>query len=199
MLSAGQSFMGYNGGPYFTFSEGFSLQHVADGAARAADAGHQNVASVGSNAARAWASFKTTIGDGPRAVSFEGVMSFALERDGGVWKILGGHTSTPLARRCMAPNGGYMKLSYIKVFVSDLAASLHFYQGVLGLELQFCSPEHGYASFVAGEGLRLGLAVAGTDNVELVGRHTGIGRPAIRDQSRRLASNRITQSEPCGC
>lgn len=68
-----------------------------------------------------------------------------------------------------------MKLSYINVFVRDLAASVHFYQGVLGLELQFCSPEHGYASFVAGEGLRLGLAVAGTENVELVGRHTGVG------------------------
>lgn len=68
-----------------------------------------------------------------------------------------------------------MKFAYANVFVSDLARSLNFYQGVLGLDLQFSSPEHGYASLAAGGGLRLGLAVAGTDNVELVGRLTGIG------------------------
>ena len=67
-----------------------------------------------------------------------------------------------------------MQMSYVNVFVSDLSRAVQFYQGNLGLSLQFSSPEHGYASFSAG-GLRLGIAVPGPDQKELVGRHTGVG------------------------
>lgn len=67
-----------------------------------------------------------------------------------------------------------MKISYVNIFVSNLSASVTFYQDVLGLALQFSSPEHGYASFSAGD-VRLGLAVPSPDQEGLVGRHTGIG------------------------
>jgi predicted enzyme related to lactoylglutathione lyase len=67
-----------------------------------------------------------------------------------------------------------MQISYVNVFVSDLASSIQFYEGSLGLSLQFSSPEHGYASFSAG-GVRLGIAVPGPNQKELIGRHTGVG------------------------
>lgn len=67
-----------------------------------------------------------------------------------------------------------MKVAYVNVFVKDLARSLAFYRDALGLTVQFSSPEHGYASLAAG-GIRLGLAVPGGDQAELIGRHTGIG------------------------
>jgi predicted enzyme related to lactoylglutathione lyase len=67
-----------------------------------------------------------------------------------------------------------MQISYVNVFVRDLSRAIGFYQGTLGLPLQFASPEHGYASFAIGS-LRLGIAVPGADQPELVGRHTGIG------------------------
>ena len=67
-----------------------------------------------------------------------------------------------------------MQISYVNVFVSDLARAVQFYERSLGLSLQFSSPEHGYASFSAG-GLRLGIAVPGPDQKELIGRHTGVG------------------------
>jgi len=67
-----------------------------------------------------------------------------------------------------------MRISYVNVFVSDLPRAVEFYRDALGLPLQFSSPEHGYASFSAG-GIRLGVALAGADQAQLVGRHSGIG------------------------
>lgn len=67
-----------------------------------------------------------------------------------------------------------MKIAYVNVFVSDLTRALAFYQGALGLELEFTAPEHGYASLSAGP-VRLGLAVPGVGQENLVGRHTGVG------------------------
>lgn len=67
-----------------------------------------------------------------------------------------------------------MKLSYVNVFVSELDQAIEFYQDKLGLELEFSSAEHGYASFNAGS-VRLGIAVSGPDHGDLVGRHTGVG------------------------
>lgn len=67
-----------------------------------------------------------------------------------------------------------MQVSYVNVFTRDLARATEFYRDKLGLQLEFSSPEHGYASFSAG-GVRLGIAVAGPEQPELVGRHTGVG------------------------
>jgi len=67
-----------------------------------------------------------------------------------------------------------MELLYANVFVSDLSRAMAFFQETLGLALEHGAPEHGYASFAAGP-IRLGLAVAGPDQGELVGRHTGLG------------------------
>lgn len=67
-----------------------------------------------------------------------------------------------------------MHISYVNVFVEDLDRAVRFYQGKLGLNLEFSSPEHGYASFAAG-GIRLGVAVPGADQNTLIGRHTGVG------------------------
>jgi predicted enzyme related to lactoylglutathione lyase len=75
-----------------------------------------------------------------------------------------------------------MNIAYVNVFVSDLARALEFYQGQLGLALEHAAPEHGYASLAAGP-VRLGLAVAGADQQDLVGRHTGIGL-AVADLER---------------
>ena len=65
-------------------------------------------------------------------------------------------------------------IAYVNVFVHDLDRATEFYRDTLGLQLQYASPEHGYASFAAG-GVRLGIAVPGPDQAELVGRHTGVG------------------------
>ena len=67
-----------------------------------------------------------------------------------------------------------MKVAYVNVFVSELSRAISFYESVLGLGLQFSSPEHGYASLSAGN-VRLGLAVPNGDQAELIGRHTGVG------------------------
>jgi predicted enzyme related to lactoylglutathione lyase len=67
-----------------------------------------------------------------------------------------------------------MKIAYVNVFVTDLSRALAFYKDALGLSVQFVSPEHGYASVAAGE-VRLGLAVPGHEQSDLVGRHTGVG------------------------
>lgn len=67
-----------------------------------------------------------------------------------------------------------MKISYVNVFVSNLARAIEFYEGKLGLALESSSPEHGYASLAAGP-VRLGLAVPGEAQQEFVGRHTGVG------------------------
>lgn len=67
-----------------------------------------------------------------------------------------------------------MHVSYVNVFVRDLASATRFYRDTLGLELQYSSPEHGYASFAAGS-IRLGIAVGGPEQSDLIGRHTGVG------------------------
>jgi len=67
-----------------------------------------------------------------------------------------------------------VQIAYVNVFVSDLGRAIEFYQAKLGLELEHSVPEHGYASLSAGP-VRLGLAVAGADQKNLIGRHTGIG------------------------
>ena len=67
-----------------------------------------------------------------------------------------------------------MHVSYINIFISDLDRAIEFYRDKLGLQLQFSSPEHRYASLAAGA-VRLGIAVPGPDQAELVGRHTGVG------------------------
>jgi hypothetical protein len=56
------------------------------------------VVPVGESTAHAWASFRTTVGEGQRAFSFGGAISFTLERTGKSWKIVGGHTSSPSRR-----------------------------------------------------------------------------------------------------
>lgn len=66
------------------------------------------------------------------------------------------------------------QIAYVNVFVEDLARAMDFYGRKLGLKLQHGDPEHGYASFDAGP-VRLGLAAAGEEHGELVGRHTGVG------------------------
>ncbi len=67
-----------------------------------------------------------------------------------------------------------MRISYVNVFVADLDKAMEFYRDCLGLQLQYSSPEHGYASFAAGS-VRLGVALPGAGHAELVGRHTGVG------------------------
>ena len=67
-----------------------------------------------------------------------------------------------------------MKIMYVNLFVSDLDRAVEFYSSRLGLDLEFSDSDHGYASFDAGP-IRLGLAVAGADQQDLVGRHTGVG------------------------
>jgi predicted enzyme related to lactoylglutathione lyase len=62
----------------------------------------------------------------------------------------------------------------VNIFVADLERAIAFYRDTLGLVLQFSSPEHGYASFATGA-VRLGVALPGTDDADLVGRHTGVG------------------------
>ena len=66
------------------------------------------------------------------------------------------------------------QIAYVNVFVEDLARAMDFYETQLGLKLQHGDAAHGYASFDAGP-IRLGLAVAGEEHADLVGRHTGVG------------------------
>jgi predicted enzyme related to lactoylglutathione lyase len=67
-----------------------------------------------------------------------------------------------------------LKVAYVNVYVSDLDRAVEFYSKKLGLALNFSDTEHGYASFDAGP-VSLGVAVAGADHPELVGRQTGVG------------------------
>jgi lactoylglutathione lyase len=67
-----------------------------------------------------------------------------------------------------------MQVTYVNVFVNDLDRALEFYTRKLGLELTRSDSGHGYASLAAGP-VQLGLAVAGSDHPELVGRLTGVG------------------------
>ncbi len=65
-------------------------------------------------------------------------------------------------------------ITYVNVFVRDLARACDFYEKTLGLEARQKDVEHGYASFAAGP-IHMGLAQVGGDQAELAGRHTGIG------------------------
>ena len=67
-----------------------------------------------------------------------------------------------------------MQVAYVNVFFSELGRAIEFYEAILGLQLQYSSPEHGYAALAAGS-VRLGIAVPGADQRELIGRHTGVG------------------------
>ena len=67
-----------------------------------------------------------------------------------------------------------MQIAYVNILVSDLDRVVKFYVGTFGLELEHAALEHGYASLAAGP-VRLGLAVAGPDQKDLIGRHTGVG------------------------
>lgn len=67
-----------------------------------------------------------------------------------------------------------MQIAYVNVFVNDHQRAVAFYRDTLGLPLLHASPEFGFAAFQAG-GVRLGVAVAGADKQELVGRHSGVG------------------------
>jgi predicted enzyme related to lactoylglutathione lyase len=67
-----------------------------------------------------------------------------------------------------------MQIAYVNLFVSDLERAVEFYTAKLGLESEFSDSEHGYASLSAGP-IRLGLALPGPDQQDLIGRHTGLG------------------------
>jgi predicted enzyme related to lactoylglutathione lyase len=67
-----------------------------------------------------------------------------------------------------------IQVAYVNVFVTDLERAIGFYREELGLSLAHSDTEHGYASFEAGP-ISLGLAVAGDEQRELVGRHSGVG------------------------
>lgn len=67
-----------------------------------------------------------------------------------------------------------VEVAYVNVYVRDLERAVEFYRDKLGLSLLHSDARHGYASFAAGP-IHLGLAVAGADHEELVGRLTGVG------------------------
>jgi len=67
-----------------------------------------------------------------------------------------------------------MEIAYINIFVSDLDKAVNFYQQALGLNLLTADPDFGYAAFEAGV-IKLGLAVPGPDQQQLIGGHSGIG------------------------
>ena len=90
-----------------------------------------------------------------------------------------------------------MEIAYVNVFVTNLERAVGFYQQMLGLELEFADSEHGYASFTVGP-VRLGLAVVGADQDELVGRHTGVGlaTTSLVEDHARLAANGVIFATP---
>ena len=67
-----------------------------------------------------------------------------------------------------------MQIGYVNIFVSNLESAISFYRDKLKLSLESASPDHGYASFSGGT-VRLGIALAGEEHANLIGRHTGIG------------------------
>ena len=68
-----------------------------------------------------------------------------------------------------------LKLSYVNIYVSDLARSLEFFSKTLGLPLQYSDDKFGYASVDAGP-VRMGLAQVDDEEYEaLIGRQTGLG------------------------
>ena len=90
-----------------------------------------------------------------------------------------------------------MQIAYVNVFVSDLDRAIEFYQAKLGLELEHSAPEHGYASLSAGP-VRLGLAVPGADQRDLIGRHTGVGLSVsdLEAEHARLSNLGVTFTMP---
>ena len=56
------------------------------------------VVQVSESAAHAWATFRTSVREGPSGFAFGGAISLTLEREGASWKIVGGHTSSPSRR-----------------------------------------------------------------------------------------------------
>lgn len=54
-----------------------------------------HAASQGSNGAHLSAHFTTRVGEPPEGFSYAGVLSMALERRHGGWRIVGGHSSSP--------------------------------------------------------------------------------------------------------
>jgi predicted enzyme related to lactoylglutathione lyase len=90
-----------------------------------------------------------------------------------------------------------MEIAYVNVFVSDLKQAVEFYESRLGLTLEHAAEEHGYASFRAGN-IHLGLAVAGAGQLELVGRHTGVGFAVddLEAEHARLSELGVSFSEP---
>jgi hypothetical protein len=73
-----------------------------------------------------------------------------------------------------------MQIAHVHAFGGGFGVrATQFYEGKLGLGLQFSSPEHGYASF-AGGGVRFGIAVPGPDQKGLIRRHTTV-RVAVSD------------------
>lgn len=90
-----------------------------------------------------------------------------------------------------------MNIAYVNIFVSDLDRSVAFYRDALGLELEFASQEHGYASLSAGP-VRLGLAVPGPEEAKLIGRHTGVGwnMSDLEAEHERLAGLGVTFPMP---
>lgn len=90
-----------------------------------------------------------------------------------------------------------MEIAYVNIFVTDLDRAVEFYQDKLGLTLECSSPEHGYASLSAGP-VRLGLAVPGPDQADLVGRHTGVGLNVedLESVHKRLSALNVKFSQP---
>ena len=90
-----------------------------------------------------------------------------------------------------------MHVSYVNVFVEDLERAMDFYQSKLGLKLRQGDAAHGYAAFDAGP-VSLGLAVAGGEHAELVGRHTGVGLAVddLEAEHARLVALGVTFSTP---
>jgi|Marorgknorr_s2lv_3_1036020.scaffolds.fasta_scaffold00623_12 predicted enzyme related to lactoylglutathione lyase len=67
-----------------------------------------------------------------------------------------------------------LTLGYVNFFVSDFDRSLGFFRDQLGLKVLTEDSDFGYASFDTGPA-QIAFAKAGDDQVELIGRHTGIG------------------------
>lgn len=91
--------------------------------------------------------------------------------------------------RVRAPEGGStMEIAYVNVYVTDLERSVAFFEGTLGLGLQFADAQFGYASFDAGP-IRIGLAQIDAEDPDaraLTGRQTGVGF-AVPDLDARYA------------
>jgi len=90
-----------------------------------------------------------------------------------------------------------MEIGYVNVFVSDLTRAVEFYQTALGFELNSADTDHGYASFKAGP-ISFGIAIAGDDQQELIGRHTGVGVVVkdLKAEHERLVAMGVSFSMP---